>query len=253
MTLDNHRIGDAGTRSMSARNRPEIVMTSLEQGHRHPDSRDIDVADNRAATVAALSDQLAQRLSKYPLPPRPDALELERERGWSLWQRGLLSALGIAVSVAVVAVVGLVVMPSGTIWKELELFRGPPVDSSLAASPIMVVSTAAAATAPSAQSAAPPIEAATTVSAPVHDRKDAASRADGLQGVDDRELTWTEIHELQIRLRALKFDPGPLDGVKGPLTSAAVRRFQESQGDRATGDIGLKTLVRVRQASSAPD
>jgi len=249
MTPDNHRIGDTGTRSMSARNRAEIVMTSIEQGHRHPDSRDIDVAGDRAATVAALSDQLAQRLSKYPLPPRRDALELERERRWTLWQRGLLLALGIAVSVAVV---GLVVMPSGTIWKELELFRGPPVDSSLAASPIMVVSTAAAATAPSAQSAAP-IEAATTVSAPVHDRKDAASRADGLLGVDDRELTWTEIHELQIRLRALKCDPGPLDGVKGPLTSAAVRRFQESQGDRATGDIGLKTLVRVRQATAAPD
>ena len=64
-------------------------------------------------------------------------------------------------------------------------------------------------------------------SAPVHDPKDAASRGDGLQRVDDRELTRTEVHELQIRLRALKFDPGPLDGIKGPLTSAAVRRFQE--------------------------
>ena len=54
-------------------------------------------------------------------------------------------------------------------------------------------------------------------------------------------------------LRALKFDPGPLDGVKGPLTSAAVRRFQESSGDRATGEIGLKTLIRLRQATGAPE
>jgi peptidoglycan hydrolase-like protein with peptidoglycan-binding domain len=74
-----------------------------------------------------------------------------------------------------------------------------------------------------------------------------------LQRVDDRDLTWTEVHELQIRLRALRFDPGPLDGVKGPLTSAAVRRFQESQGNRVTGDIGLRTLILLRQATSAPD
>jgi hypothetical protein len=251
MTSDNHRIGGARTRNMTAGNCEEIVMTAIEQGHRRPDCRDLDVADDRAATRAALSGELTKRLSKHPLPPRRNALERERSSRWASWQRGLLSALGATVGVAIV--VGVVVTLSGTIWKVLETFKGPPDDTSLAASSIMTVSTAATAMAPTPQSAAPPIDPATMASAPVHDRKDTASRGDDLQLLDDRELTWAEIHELQIRLRALRFDPGPLDGLKGPLTSAAVRRFQESQGDRATGAIGLRTLVRVRQATPAPD
>jgi Putative peptidoglycan binding domain len=234
---------------MTVQNREDIVMTAIEQRHHRPDCRDVEVVDDRAATLAALSDELTQRLSKHPLPPRNHALERERSRWQPLWWMGLLSVLGVAI-------VGLAVTSSGMIWKELESFRGQPADTSPVASSIMTVSTAAAATAPPPQSAAPPIDSPidppTIASAPVHDRTTAAPPGD-LQRVDDRELTWTEVHELQIRLRALKFDPGPIDGVKGPLTSGAVRRFQESQGDPATGDVGLRTLIRVRQATAAPE
>ncbi|HYT88430.1 MAG TPA: peptidoglycan-binding domain-containing protein [Gemmataceae bacterium] len=220
-------------------------MTATEQGHPRPDRREVEVADDRAATLAALSRELTQRLSKHPLPPRRHALERERSPWQPLWWMGLLSALGVAVA-------GLAIMSSGMIWKELERFRGQPADTSLVGSSITTVSTAATATAPSPQSAAPPIDPPKIASTPVHDQTTTASQGD-LQSVDDRELTWTEVHELQIRLRALKFDPGPLDGVKGPLTSAAVRRFQESQGNRGTGDIGLRTLIHVRQATTAPE
>jgi hypothetical protein len=225
--------------------REEIVMTDIEQGRRRQDSRDVEVADERAATLAALSGELSQRLSKHPLPPRCHAAE--RERAWSrpLWRMSLLAALTVAVA-------GLAVMPSGIVWNALERFGGRPAEASFGVSSITTVSTAAAATESSPQPEAPPIGAPTTASAPVHDRTTAALQGD-LQRVDDRELTWTEVHELQIRLRALRFDPGPLDGVKGPLTSAAVRRFQESQGDRATGDIGLRTLILLRQATGAPE
>jgi hypothetical protein len=235
---------------MTAWNREEIVMAAIEQGHRRPDCHDTEVANDRAATLAALSGELKQRLSKHPLPPRRYALEGEHSRWPAPWRMGLLSAVGVAVCVAVA---GLAVTPSGIIWKELARFGRQPADTPLVGSSIMTVSTTAAATAPSPQSTALPIDPPTIASAPVHDRTAAASRVDGRQRVDERELTWTEVHELQIRLRALKFDPGPLDGVKGPLTSAAVRRFQESQGDRATGDIGLRTLIRVRQATAAPE
>ena len=229
---------------MTIRNREEIVMTDIEQGRRRRDSRDVEVADERAATLAALSGELSQRLSKHPLPPRCHAAE--RERSWSrpLWRMGLLAALTVVVG-------GLAIMPSGIISNALERFGGRPAEASFGVSSITTVSTAAA-TAPSPQPDAPPIDPPTTASAPVHDRTTAALQGD-LQRVDDRELTWTEVHELQIRLRALRFDPGPLDGVKGPLTSAAVRRFQESQGGRATGDIGLRTLLLLRQATAAPE
>jgi hypothetical protein len=234
---------------MTAGNCEEIVMTAIEQGHRLPDCHDTETSDDHAATLAALSGELTERLSKHPLPPRRHALEGEHSHWPALRRMGLLSALGIAVCVALA---GLAIIPPGIIWKELERFGSQPADTSLVASSIMTVSTAAAATAPSPQSAAPSIEPPTIASAPVHDRT-AALRVDSPQQVDERELNWTEVHELQVRLRALRFDPGPLDGVKGPLTSAAVRRFQESQGERATGDIGLRTLIRVRQATAAPE
>lgn len=111
-----------------------------------------------------------------------------------------LSALGAAVA-------GLAVTSSGMIWKELERVGGQPGDASLVAPPIKTVSTAAAATAPLSQSAASPIDPPAVAAAPAHERTAAASPVD-LQRVDDRELTWTDVHELQIRLRALRFDPG---------------------------------------------
>ena len=221
-------------------------MTDIEQGDRRRHARDVEVADERADTFAALSRELAKRPSKYPLPPRYHAAE--REHSWSrpLWRMGLLSAF-------VVAVAGFAVMPSGEIRNALERLGWQPAEPSLGASSITTVSTAAAATANSPQPAAPPTDPPTTASAPLDDRTTAGVVQGDPPRIDERELTWTEVHELQIRLRALRFDPGPLDGVKGPLTSAAVRRFQERQGERVTGDIGLRTLILLRQATGAPE
>jgi LysM repeat protein len=46
---------------------------------------------------------------------------------------------------------------------------------------------------------------------------------------------------LQIGLRAHGFDPGPVDGVRGQLTSAALIRFQKARGIRPTGLVGRRT------------
>ena len=230
---------------MAAWYRDETAMTAVEKRHRDPDCRHVEAADDRAATLAALSDELAERLRRHPLPPRPHVRESERSRRPAPWRIALLPTLAVAVCVA-----ALTVTPSGSVRKVLEGFTTPPAEVSLAASSITTVPTTAA-TAPSPPSSAVPIDPPTIAS--THELTAAASRADGLQHVEERELSWTEVHELQVRLRALKFDPGPLDGVKGPLTSAAVRRFQESRGDRVTGDIGLRTLIRLRQATTNPD
>jgi len=46
---------------------------------------------------------------------------------------------------------------------------------------------------------------------------------------------------LQVGLRAHGFDPGPVDGVRGELTTAALLRFQRKHGIRATGLVGPQT------------
>ena len=49
------------------------------------------------------------------------------------------------------------------------------------------------------------------------------------------------IAALQIGLRARGFEPGPIDGVRGPLTRAALVRFQRRAGLRADGKLGPAT------------
>jgi len=51
---------------------------------------------------------------------------------------------------------------------------------------------------------------------------------------------------VQTRLRALGLDPGPIDGVRGPRTDAAVVAFKRSIGFRARPFIGPLTLAALR-------
>jgi hypothetical protein len=46
---------------------------------------------------------------------------------------------------------------------------------------------------------------------------------------------------LQVGLHAHGFDPGPIDGIRGQLTTRALLRFQKAHGIRATGRVGRAT------------
>jgi len=48
--------------------------------------------------------------------------------------------------------------------------------------------------------------------------------------------------DIQRRLAARGYDPGPLDGIAGRLTSAALRRFQAGRGLEAHGRADRRTL-----------
>jgi len=50
------------------------------------------------------------------------------------------------------------------------------------------------------------------------------------------------IKKVQDALKSKGFDPGPIDGVVGPRTREAVRRFQDSYGIKADGQIDNQTL-----------
>lgn len=63
----------------------------------------------------------------------------------------------------------------------------------------------------------------------------------------DRPLTRSEQTELQDRLAAGGYDPGPVDGMIGPMTRAALRRFQQDQGRVPDGYASTEVLQRLRQ------
>jgi DNA invertase Pin-like site-specific DNA recombinase/peptidoglycan hydrolase-like protein with peptidoglycan-binding domain len=54
------------------------------------------------------------------------------------------------------------------------------------------------------------------------------------------------VRALQRRLRAVGVDPGPVDGRFGPLTEAAVRRFQSARGLAVDGIVGPRTGPALR-------
>ena len=59
------------------------------------------------------------------------------------------------------------------------------------------------------------------------------------------------VKNVQQALKDKGFDPGPVDGVLGPNTRAALKKYQEQQNLTADGRVGPKTLdsLGVKEAS----
>jgi peptidoglycan hydrolase-like protein with peptidoglycan-binding domain len=55
------------------------------------------------------------------------------------------------------------------------------------------------------------------------------------------------VRNVQQTLEALKLDPGPADGMFGPRTKAAVKRFQEAEKLSATGTLDAQTRARLTE------
>ncbi len=64
--------------------------------------------------------------------------------------------------------------------------------------------------------------------------------------------TGEEVQELQARLAASGFDPGPADGDFGPLTKAAVIAFQRAKGIVVDGVVGPQTRAALGAPEAAP-
>ena len=65
-----------------------------------------------------------------------------------------------------------------------------------------------------------------------------------IAGGFSRKPSWSPnvIRAVQARLEELHFSPGPLDGIYGPLTSAAIADFQMQSGLNVDGKISEALL-----------
>jgi peptidoglycan hydrolase-like protein with peptidoglycan-binding domain len=58
------------------------------------------------------------------------------------------------------------------------------------------------------------------------------------------------VRTVQRRLRALGERPGPVDGLYGPRTRAAIKRFQRAAGQPATGALAPSTAIALARATT---
>lgn len=60
-------------------------------------------------------------------------------------------------------------------------------------------------------------------------------------------LHQNEVREVQSRLRSFGFNPGPIDGVAGTMTQAAVTSYQQSRDLQQTGLLDRELLEQLRR------
>jgi uncharacterized protein (TIGR02594 family) len=61
-----------------------------------------------------------------------------------------------------------------------------------------------------------------------------------------------KVSEIQRALKAQGFDPGPIDGIRGRATIAAIRAFQAHNGLEVDGIAGPQTLKKLFPGMAAP-
>ena len=64
-------------------------------------------------------------------------------------------------------------------------------------------------------------------------------------------LSRSEIVEIQKRLTSLDINPGPIDGVIGPRTTASVQKYEAKVGHAVTGKVDRSLLALLRQDPDA--
>lgn len=144
------------------------------------------------------------------------------------------------------------------------LVNGPPqrpmvprvvADISSAARPADRMKTATAAVpAPAAPlpAAIAPAAPAAAPTAPVVPPPAAAAPATPDPTAAAAQMPAAEVREVQGRLRAMGFNPGPVDGQVGPLTENAAKLYQRARGLEVTGTVDRTLLARLRQETPPP-
>jgi peptidoglycan hydrolase-like protein with peptidoglycan-binding domain len=59
------------------------------------------------------------------------------------------------------------------------------------------------------------------------------------------------VRDLQEALKALGYDPGPIDGTFGAATESAVKAFQQAKGITVDGIVGKVTWINIDEADQS--
>jgi peptidoglycan hydrolase-like protein with peptidoglycan-binding domain len=59
------------------------------------------------------------------------------------------------------------------------------------------------------------------------------------------------VRDLQEALKALGYDPGPIDGAFGTTTETAVKAFQQASGITVDGIVGKVTWINIDEADQS--
>jgi len=117
----------------------------------------------------------------------------------------------------------------------------PVAPTPVASAPQESAPQATAPLAPTPPVPTPPV--APSVSAPEVTKANPPSTPTG----GTRPLSNDEVRETQAWLKAFGFDPGPLDGLPGSRTMAAVKRYQATRQAEETGLLNRSLLRQVRK------
>jgi len=77
--------------------------------------------------------------------------------------------------------------------------------------------------------------------------KSQRQRFDTAAGGQASSLSMAAVRDIQWRLRALGYDPGPVDGIPGKRTQSAVKAFQHDQALEPDGRLSKDLYARLKQ------
>jgi len=76
-------------------------------------------------------------------------------------------------------------------------------------------------------------------------KSSAGSTTSGKSGVDQAKGGAEQIKKVQKALQEKGADPGPVDGIMGPKTEAALKSFQKEEKLPETGHMDRQTLAKL--------
>jgi Putative peptidoglycan binding domain len=190
-------------------------------------------------SLEELSRQLAARRPHEPPPFDPKAAEVEqpleptKPARQSSRRSPVLPLLALVLGVALAAVVrAMITSPPEPQTPRAAIVTPPPLPNPVP--PPSAAEIAPAKKPVTVDPPAPPV-APVVIAVP----EPAATTKGKLEGY--------EIMEIQTRLKVLGLNPGPLDGLSGAQTVAAVKQYEASKSRPQTGKLDRELLKQLRQ------